>query len=221
MPKKKESEQQTEVETTQAAMPEEHLRTGRTFKHQCFKLHLAKFKANASWKYLEPNFRDVEHVHFYHSVNRTGKPQDKCAPVGGHYHKIKIHWDRPPIKKEFKDTDGSMRVYEGPQFECSPPMHERKRKLGNSRRMTRRVVQVAFDAVDKETDDVIQITDDHTHFIEYLGTDIISEQTQREAQDRDRAMIAPMVNRNQMASQAMDLQKLAANASKGTQFTQG
>lgn len=35
----------------------------------------------------------VPHVHFYHSIDSSGRPQTDCSPIGGHTHKMTVTED--------------------------------------------------------------------------------------------------------------------------------
>jgi hypothetical protein len=160
-----------------------------------------------SWKYLEPNIQTIEHIHFFHSVDRSGRAMKYCAPVGGHFHEIKVHWDKPQIRKELVNPDGTKRIYEGPQFECGPPLTMQSVRLGRSKRMIKKPVRTKWAMINNDGDEAF-IEDNHTHFVEYIGTDIISEASQREAQASDRAKIQPMITSTQISAQSQAIQKL-------------
>ena len=54
-----------------------------------YKLEVSAYKRNLSWeKKQKPSLIDVEHCHFYHSFDSSGKKMDKCNHVGGHAHHV-------------------------------------------------------------------------------------------------------------------------------------
>lgn len=58
--------------------------------HDLFKLDLQFMRKNINGDLPTPNIVDVEHVHFFHTVDSDGRPQDKCSPIGGHFHRMKV-----------------------------------------------------------------------------------------------------------------------------------
>lgn len=188
-------------------MPKEFSRGSQTFTHRIYKMHLANMKHNLSWKYLQPEIKEIEHVHFFHDVNKSGRPNKYCAPIGGHFHEVKVDWTQPAIKKEITLSDGTKQMYEGPQFTCGPPLQFKTIRIPGSKRAIKKPVPVKYDAVDS-MGEMQPIVDTHTHFVEYQGSETISEATRRQVQEGDRAAIQTMVNKNAVASQAEALEKL-------------
>ena len=58
--------------------------------HDLFKLEVAMMKKNVSFVLDDPKYEDVEHCHFFHTVDSSGRPQSQCNPVGNHFHEIKV-----------------------------------------------------------------------------------------------------------------------------------
>lgn len=58
--------------------------------HDLFKLEVAEFTKNIAWEPGLFNPVKVSHCHFFHSVDKNGAPQDKCAPIGGHFHIMEL-----------------------------------------------------------------------------------------------------------------------------------
>lgn len=54
-----------------------------------YKLLVTPMQKNQSWTEV-PNWQTVEHVHWFHTLNSHGKPNDKCNPIAGHFHEIKV-----------------------------------------------------------------------------------------------------------------------------------
>lgn len=57
--------------------------------HDLFKLDTENTKKNVSFT-AQPLWEPIPHKHFYHTVDSDGKPQDRCAPSAGHFHKVEI-----------------------------------------------------------------------------------------------------------------------------------
>ena len=54
--------------------------------HDLYKLEVAKAIKNVAWAPGQVQLAEVEHVHFFHSVDKNGAPQDKCVPISKHFH---------------------------------------------------------------------------------------------------------------------------------------
>ena len=168
---------------------EKVLRHQISFEHDLFKLSVATFKRNVSYKYLQPEIIEAEHVHFFHSKNSKGAPQKYCHAVGGHFHEVTVDWDTG------KAT-------------CGPALTRRTIKIPNTSRSITRIGTVKWDAINMDTGDQSEIVDDHTHEVEYIRTEVISEQTVRDIHEKDRAQVGPLVNSERLATQGAALQKL-------------
>lgn len=57
--------------------------------HDLFRLNTAEMKRNKSWNDT-PMWVSIKHEHFFHTVDSSGRPQKYCAPVGGHFHELKV-----------------------------------------------------------------------------------------------------------------------------------
>lgn len=58
-----------------------------------FKLEVATFLRNVSFNPKKPISEPVEHCHFYHTFDSSGRNLIKCNSVGGHYHEVKVRVD--------------------------------------------------------------------------------------------------------------------------------
>lgn len=76
--------------------------------HDLFKLEVANLKKNISIDDEKPLYVGVEHCHFFHSYDSSGKKQETCNPIAGHSHKVDFEVDEngelnitcgPPIVK--------------------------------------------------------------------------------------------------------------------------
>lgn len=67
-----------------------------------YKLNVSTMLKNVSWSEI-PEMIPVEHVHFFHTMDSSGKPLTTSTTIGGHYHKIEItpaeNPNDPPIIK--------------------------------------------------------------------------------------------------------------------------
>lgn len=140
-------------------------RSRRKILHHLFKAQIAKFRKNLSHVPGSPRMMDVEHVHFFHSVDSVGNPQQFTNHVGGHCHKIE--WST--------DADGNLIA------KCGPAVRKKKK-------LTRNGVQTVYEPVfyeqkfldtDSYSEDVTdmptatKIVDGHKHEMTYLGSDEI------------------------------------------------
>jgi len=57
--------------------------------HDLFKLIAANMVKNVSWNDT-PQWVDTVHEHFYHTVDSSGRKLKFSAPVGGHFHEMKV-----------------------------------------------------------------------------------------------------------------------------------
>ena len=73
---------------------EERFRANRIYKgeidvdHDLFKLEVASMKKNVSIDTNSPLYIGVEHCHFFHSFDSSGKKQATSSPIAGHSHKV-------------------------------------------------------------------------------------------------------------------------------------
>jgi hypothetical protein len=101
--------------------PIRRLKGTKRLHHDLFKLKIAKFKkilGIPDINLLKKNpelvrIVDVEHCHFFHSVDSNGRPQKYSNSIGGHCHEIKVYMDEHGVL----------------QAECGPPL----RRLDKSR----------------------------------------------------------------------------------------
>lgn len=118
--------------------------TSREIDHDLFKLVVARMIKNVSFTDV-PDYEKVEHVHFFHTVDSSGRPQTYCGAVGGHFHKIDVIQPR--------DKDGA--ILPGvPTIRVSRALHWVREKVnGRFQRVAR---EIEYDS--------------HTHRVEYRGS---------------------------------------------------
>ena len=145
--------QQAVSQASQASQASRELPGGRILSHtKTIFSDLFELKATAAKKLLplsdpeDPaSYWPVQHQHFYHTVDSSGKRQFRCAPFGGHFHEIKVI---PP-----KEEGGI------PTIEVSGPLKEivrvtRSRETG---RQTRKKMIVPVNAFDNHTHEAVYV----------------------------------------------------------------
>lgn len=139
-----------------AIAPKIQYRENIEVDHHLFKSTLANCLKGD--KYGPLKIKSIEHVHFFHTVNSNGQPQQYTSPVAGHVHQIK--WG--------VDSEGNLVA------ECGPALRKVTRvgKNGVTRSNYEPVKVTNYDAVDGEPD---IIPDDHKHKMVYMGSDRLSK----------------------------------------------
>jgi len=127
------------------------MRNAQVIFHHLFKASLGFFKRNMSWQVGILKMESIEHVHFYHSVNSLGMKQQWTTEVGGHFHEVK-----------YEVVNGL------PTAICGPAIKRETRKTPSGDKV--KIVPLKWSSVNGEGDTEF-ITDDHTHEMEYRGTD--------------------------------------------------
>lgn len=121
--------------------------------HHCWRLNVEKMKKNLSWRKGEVIIDQIEHCHYFHSINSLGMHQTKSNDVGGHFHEVK--W-------EIND--------EGyPVATCGPALRKVHKKLANGKLKTI-IEPIKFWDAEKDK----WIEDNHTHECEYKHSNKIS-----------------------------------------------
>lgn len=96
----------------------------------------------------DPLYVQVDHQHFYHTIDADGKPQTACGSIGGHFHLVEVE----------KAVDGGIpRV-----VSCSGPMTMVRRKVGTNYKIV---------------PEPLENGDDHVHEVEYIKSDEITLRT--------------------------------------------
>lgn len=124
------------------------------FDSHLFELKSGKMLKNVSWKTDQPDIRQIDHQHFFHTHDSAGKEMKHSTATGGHFHIIEVSKDPKtgaPIAK------------------CSGPktfIHKKGKKL--------LVDMPSFKAVDENGN---EIKDNHTHEIVYARSSRIKPRT--------------------------------------------
>lgn len=131
------------------------------FEHHLFKLEPTDCIKNKSFTPYSPNTYTRQHSHFFHSVDRKGKPQTTCGPSAGHFHEVEVVWDGDELVS----------------VKCGPPIRLKYRMQRNKemRRVREAVVYKGRD--ESGADDII---DNHVHDVTYVRSEILKLQPQHD-----------------------------------------
>jgi len=161
----------------------------RLFTHDLYKLEVANFQKNLSWKAGQPNLVPVQHVHFYHSHNSRGKPLDSANLQNGHTHKVTVE----------VDAEGNL------IGKCGPPIKLVKKQLRSGRVLKQwRPVQFLDETQYDDTGESKLITDDHRHVITYMHSEELSDAKLKAIHDADKKKLQNLARHPQ--SQAAPIQ---------------
>ncbi len=124
------------------------------FDSHLFTLKTTKMKKNVSWNASDPDIREVDHQHFFHTMDSSGKEMTMSAAAGGHFH----------IMTVTKDPETG-----APIATCSGPM------MFDNRRGRKVIVPLpAFKAEDKDGNVIV---DDHKHEVVYSRSSLVKPRT--------------------------------------------
>ena len=76
--------------------------------HDLFKLEVAPLEKNISWNDV-PDWVKIEHCHFYHTFDSSGKAQVTCNQVAGHFHEIEVERNENGEIVDYKCVSGPMK----------------------------------------------------------------------------------------------------------------
>lgn len=80
--------QPLEVDLPPAPTPRVYAHS-QLIKHDLFKLLPANMIRNVSYSDI-PHYEHIEHAHWYHTVDSTGKKLENSSAVGQHFHEMKV-----------------------------------------------------------------------------------------------------------------------------------
>lgn len=135
--------------------------------HSLYKLATANFKKNTSFT-STPSWVDVEHSHFFHSIDSSGQPQLQCVPIGGHFHEMILVTPA---------TESKPAVYK-----CSTPLKKVRQKNANGEW---EIASVPAANVDH-----------HTHEVQYLHSEIWTPPTMNPEFVKLQAQMAAKIVKN-------------------------
>lgn len=168
--------------TSQTVQPRIQWKNQVQFRHDLFKLELAKMRKNVSWKRQRPELVDAEHVHFFHSHTSTGTAQKYCVTVGGHFHEVKTSIDQ----------DGNMTAT------CGPALRKVDKKLSNG------TIKTLIEEITYQHEEFGDMGDNHTHNVIYLASEIMSPQKVQQMQNNN----ANYVNEHVTAAPTETIQEI-------------
>ena len=157
---------------SQAAQPKFKMRGAQQIFHHLFKATLGKCLKNISFKRGVVDIHQVEHVHFFHSVNSMGMPQRFTNMVAGHFHEIT--WEIGPNGE--------------PVAKCGPALMKQTKRLPDGTSKTNNVQVKWRDEMfvdPRSGEQGRDVIDNHTHQMLYMGTDELSNDRVRAIQEQN------------------------------------
>ena len=166
------------IPEAQAGLPMKRLQKGsRQFMHDLYKLELARFKKNTSYRKFAPILSEAEHIHFYHSHNSNGKPLEYANFVGGHTHKIITS----------VDANGHATAICGPAVK----LVSKTNRAGRTRKVYEEIKFIDSNQGGEDGDDKI-IPDDHTHVVAYQHSEELSDKKLSAIHSKDKLQLGSM-----------------------------
>lgn len=156
-PQKEEEPKQKKTRTRKQTAPltQIKLKHGGLQWHHLYKADLRKAKKNIDFRANMVNLVDMEHVHFFHSINSQGKTQKYTNAVGGHFHEITT----------YVDDKGNMKA------RCGEALRyiDRRKPDGSVRKVLQKVeFYDGMDGMNGRT-----YPDDHIHQVDYIASEEI------------------------------------------------
>lgn len=151
------------------------------FRHDVFRSDNKEALRDVSYKHMQPDLQKIAHAHVYHSHSNSGKKNTKTGSACGHWHNVE-HYDDP--------VTGQITA------KCGPAMHEVQVQIEDTNEFFTKVEPVSFIKIDRSggenTGKKIRIMDDHTHVLEYLGSEDLSPSKIKNDLESQRAEAAAM-----------------------------
>lgn len=172
-------------------------RGSETKRHRLFKLLPSVLKRNISYKYRKPDLVNVEHVHFFHTINDTTLQDNiKSSPMGGHFHECHVEYN----------NEGEVTG-----VKVGKPMRKFHRVLPNGE-YVEGVEQVSFEEYDMEGN-ITKRQDEHSHEIEYHGFEDFNRESRNAFRAQNRRDVAGNVD-GPVATQAAKMESLHTGKDK-------
>lgn len=162
-----------------APAPKIRSRHDVSFRHDAFISDNKECFRNISYEHLKPNLVRVDHKHIFHSHSNNGRVLSRTGSACGHWHNVEPYID--PVSGELK-------------AKCGPAMHEVTILTQTGRTVTR-IEPVSFEEeilVGENAGGTRRIVDDHTHELNYIGSEELSPQGIQKALKEQQAEAAAM-----------------------------
>ena len=215
--KKKRGEEPSVAPTTK---PFQRFQRGtEEIDHHLFKLKVANMRRNVSYRFRDPQIAEVEHVHFFHSINDTTmQPNKYSGAVGGHFHEVKL---------EIDPTTGDIL-----SAKCGPAVTFVNRKVAGGRSV-RRVERVKWEKYNEgpapemnedgevlepegNSAEVITDYDGHTHELLYMGSEKFTAQSKMESRKAETAKVKGLMAGQPVSRQPGNMEKLTSQPGSDT-----
>ncbi len=124
------------------------------FDSHLFELKTGKMLKNLSWKSDKPDIRSIDHQHFFHSHDSSGREMNQSTSTGGHFHIVTTTID---------PKTGA------PKATCSGPktyVHKKGKKF--------LVDMPSFKAIDQNGNEIV---DNHVHEVAYARSSRVKPRT--------------------------------------------
>lgn len=157
---KQSSKNQVQVRKSNTIVPKIVLKGEVEHTHHLFKALVAKALKKDSYTpgYETPKY-DIDHCHFFHTMNSMGTEQKYTPFINGHCHEVS--WG--------VDDEGNLKA------KCGPPLRKKVRIMKNG---GQKVVYVPVEYRDSGDDSATRgdwITDKHVHEMEYQHSVVLTD----------------------------------------------
>lgn len=158
--KSSEKKQASQQPAATKAQPRVNIRNRHeaTFRHDVFVSTEADGIRNVGYEHLKPMLTRHKHKHIYHSHNNQGRKLNRTGSMIGHWHEV----------EHYVDSEGNIRA------KCGVPLHEVTYQDEETGLVYTRIEQVSFEELIKTGPNAgkrYKHVDDHTHELEYLGSE--------------------------------------------------
>lgn len=148
------------------------MKGSRKALHHLFKSDIKPLKKNVSFQKGIVKIEELDHSHWFHSINSQLKTQSETTHIAGHFHEVT--WG--------VDTNGRPVI-----TSCSPPIHYKYESRPSGQKRVKARVEW-FDADRGQT-----VVDSHVHNFEYRDSEELSElSVRRLQQDSSQTLLAQM-----------------------------
>lgn len=150
-----------------------------SFRHDVFMSSEEECVRNVGYEHLKPMLVKQRHKHVFHSHNNQGKKLSRTGSMLGHWHDV----------EHYVDANGDIKA------KCGPPMHEVTIQDEETGLIFTRIEQVGFEELIKTGANAgkrVIHQDQHTHTLEYLGSEELNTLAINQKLKEERAEAAAM-----------------------------